>query len=44
MNSMPEIKLPPGRMMTPMSAEHEDLMQQHLRDENPLCAMTGRPS
>ena len=34
MNSMPEIKLPPGRMMTPMPAEHEDLMQQHLRDEN----------
>jgi glucose 1-dehydrogenase len=21
-------------MMTPMPAEHEDLMQQHLRDEN----------
>jgi len=34
MNSMPEIKLPPGRMMTPMPTEHEDLMQQHLRDEN----------
>jgi glucose 1-dehydrogenase len=34
MDTMPEIKLPPGRMMTPMSAEHEDLMQQHLRDEN----------
>ena len=34
MNSMPQIKLAPGRMMTPMPAEHEDLMQQHLRDEN----------
>ena len=33
MNTLPEIKLPPGRMMTPMPAEHEDLMQQHLRDE-----------
>ncbi len=33
MNSMPEIKLPPGRMITPMPAEHEYLMQQHLRDE-----------
>ena len=33
MNTMPEIKLPPGRMM-PMPAEHEELMQQHLRDEN----------
>jgi len=34
MNTMPEVKLPPSRMMTPMSAEHEDLMQQHLREEN----------
>src|SRR5262245_54164934 len=33
MNQIPEIKLPPSRM-TPMPVEHEDLMQQHLRDEN----------
>src|SRR5229473_2753247 len=35
MNSMPEIKLPPSRNMSVcMSSEHEELMQQHLRDEN----------
>jgi glucose 1-dehydrogenase len=34
MNVMPEVKLPPSRMMTPMPSEHEELMQQHLRDEN----------
>src|SRR6266436_5006514 len=35
MNSMPEIKLPPSRAMSmSMSSEHEELMQQHLRDEN----------
>src|SRR5258707_15779293 len=33
MNQMPEIKLPASRMM-PMPVEHEELMQQHLRDEN----------
>src|SRR5436190_8886610 len=44
MNTMPEIKLPPGRMMTPMPAEHEDLMQQHLRDENlPEAVMPAMP-
>jgi len=31
-------------MMTPMSAEHEDLMQQHLRDENlPEAVMPAMP-
>ena len=41
---MPEIKLPPGRMVTPMPAEHEDLMQQHLRDENlPAAVMPYCP-
>src|SRR2546428_5944893 len=45
MTSIPEIKLPPTRMMTPMPTEHEDLMQQHLRDENlpeavmPACSV-----
>ena len=35
MNSMPEIKLPPSRAMSmSMPSEHEELMQQHLRDEN----------
>src|SRR5437899_9642304 len=35
MNSMPEIKLPQSRAMSmSMSSEHEELMQQHLRDEN----------
>src|SRR5215470_8505843 len=31
--TMPEIKLSSTRM-TPMPVEHEELMQQHLRDEN----------
>ncbi len=31
--TMPEIKLPASRMM-PMPPEQEELMQQHLRDEN----------
>src|SRR3954466_1605538 len=40
MNSLSQVKLPPSRTMTPMSAEHEDLMHQHLRDENlPEAAM-----
>src|SRR5919201_638718 len=44
MNSMPEVKLPPNRMMTPMSSEHEELMQQHLRDENlPEAVMPATP-
>ena len=34
MNSMTIVKLPPSRVIPPMSTEHEDLMQQHLRDEN----------
>src|SRR5439155_17652409 len=35
MSSMPEIKLPPSRNLNmSMSSEHEELMQQHLRDEN----------
>jgi glucose 1-dehydrogenase len=33
MNDTLEIKMPPSRRM-PMSAQEEDLMQQHLRDEN----------
>ena len=40
---MPEIKLTPGRM-TPLALEHEELMQQHLRDENlPEAVMPSRP-
>src|ERR1043166_568821 len=35
MNAMPEIKLPPSRKINmSMPSEHEELMQQHLRDEN----------
>src|SRR5947208_2678128 len=35
MNSMPEIKLAPGRSVNmSMPSEHEELMQQHLRDEH----------
>jgi hypothetical protein len=34
MNSMPEIKLPLSRPKMPMPVEHEELMQQHLRDEH----------
>src|ERR1041384_2538614 len=41
---MTEIKLPPSRMMTPMPSEHENLMQQHLRDENlPEAVMPACP-
>jgi NADPH:quinone reductase-like Zn-dependent oxidoreductase len=44
MNSMPEIKLPPGRVMIPLPADHEELMQQHLRDENlPEAVMPVMP-
>src|SRR5438128_11252480 len=45
MNSMPEIKLPPGRNMNmSISSEHEELMQQHLRDENlPEAVMPTMP-
>src|SRR6266545_6986242 len=44
MNDTFEIKLPPSRRM-PMSPQEEDLMQQHLRDENlpeavmPACSI-----
>src|SRR6266446_5323829 len=35
MNAMPEIKLPRSRNMNmSMPSEHEELMQQHLREEN----------
>src|SRR5215831_4562784 len=44
MNETLEIKLPPGRVATPMPAEHEELMQQHLRDENlPEAVMPAIP-
>lgn len=45
MNSMPEIKLPPSRNLNmSMSLEHEELMQQHLREENlPEAVMPAMP-
>src|SRR5215510_9116853 len=44
MNVMPEVKLPPGRSMAPLPSEHEELMQQHLRDENlPEAVMPATP-
>src|SRR5687768_10674176 len=44
MNSMPAVKLPTSRMMMPMPSEHEELMQQHLRDENlPEAVMPAIP-
>src|SRR5438046_10708110 len=45
MNSIPEIKLPPSRKINmSMSSEHEELMQQHLRDENlPEAVMPAMP-
>src|SRR5881628_720065 len=45
MNSMPEVKMPPGRSVNmSMSSEHEELMQQHLRDENlPEVVMPAMP-
>src|SRR5439155_27369063 len=42
MNQTLEIKLPPGRPMSMPS--HEDLMQQHLRDEHLPEAVTAAPS
>src|SRR5215470_16617403 len=43
MNSTLEIKMPPSRAMAMSSAE-EDLMQQHLRDENlPEAVMPALP-
>src|SRR6266850_1596951 len=45
MNSMPEIKLPLSRAMNmAMPSQHEELMQQHLRDENlPEVVMPALP-
>src|SRR6266496_5525744 len=44
MNATPEAKLSPTHMTTPLPAEHEDLMQQHLRDENlPAAVMPAMP-
>src|SRR5271165_4346870 len=44
MNETLEIKLPSGRGSMPMPSEHEELMQQHLRDENlPEAAMPTTP-
>jgi len=43
MNDTLEIKMPPSRRM-PMSPQEEDLMQQHLRDENlPEAVMPACP-
>src|SRR5215475_2351162 len=44
MNVMPEVKLPPGRSMASLPNVHEELMQQHLRDENlPEAVMPATP-
>src|SRR6516225_2617005 len=44
MSGMPEVKLLPGRMLSPLPTEHEELMQQHLRDENlPEAVMPATP-
>src|ERR1044071_2096450 len=45
MNSRPEVKLPPSRAMNvSLPSEHEELMQQHLRDENlPAAVMPAMP-
>src|ERR1041384_4913823 len=45
MNSMSEIKLPLGRPLNmSMPSEHEELMQQHLRNENlPEAVMPAMP-
>src|ERR1700747_2752569 len=45
MNAMPEIKLPPSRKINmSMPSEHEELMQQHLREENlPEAVMPAMP-
>src|SRR5262245_42463738 len=44
MNDTIEITLPPGRPLTRMPADHEELMQQHLRDENlPEAVMSSSP-
>jgi glucose 1-dehydrogenase len=44
MNVLPEVKLPSSRMVTAMPSEHEELMQQHLRDEKlPEAVMPAVP-
>jgi len=44
MNDTLEIKMPPGRMPKSSVPSHEDLMQQHLRDENlPAAVMPACP-
>src|SRR5262249_41588927 len=44
MNNTVEIKLPPGRSLTRMPTDHEELMQQHLREENlPEAVMPSIP-
>src|SRR5499427_6338211 len=44
MNESLEIKLPPGRTLAAMPADHEELMQQHLREENlPEAVMPSTP-
>src|SRR5215510_15549667 len=44
MNQTLEIKLPPSRPMQMTVPSHEDLMQQHLRDENlPEAVMPACP-
>src|SRR3954464_13695096 len=44
MNDILEIKLPINRALVPMPSDHEQLMQQHLRDENlPEAVMPSSP-
>ena len=44
MNTMPEVKLPPARNNSVPMAPHEELMQQHLREENlPQAVMPATP-
>jgi glucose 1-dehydrogenase len=44
MNKTLEVKLSPNRTMVPMSSEHEELMQRHLREENlPQAVMPVTP-
>jgi glucose 1-dehydrogenase len=44
MNNTLEIKLPPGRSLTRTPTDHEELMQQHLREENlPEAVMPSTP-
>ncbi len=41
---MPEVKLPPSRMVSPPPCGHEELMRQHLRDENLPEAVMPAPA